>query len=304
MAKNELAPGQSRVGFAWDAKIREPYPAMLCDRDGRIELVIPFDSNIDELERRYVGDFVKWGDDPGLERFDYEIPNQFWFWDAHGFVCLVGVRRAGVNPLGGGIPSLSESTLRVAYAVFTGAPDVNYSTINGLTARIEGLDQWHGVRSVTTSLDEPSKNRSREMTVTIKRSTTTKVDALLNLTLVASAKWQLPGGVGKTSIEDTGSTRTLVKRPRAWNEHLDRHLAIHRLLEISAWRPLGFHHIRAMHSRDPLRVLSGDTIGDRWAPVHTYELPPAEGQLRSAVLPLHIQRHRRDGRSPLAPTTG
>lgn len=182
-----------------------------------------------------------------------------------------------MNPLGGGITSLSEATLRVAYAVFTGDPDVNYSTINGLTARIEGLDQWRGVRSVSTSLDKPSRNRSREMTVTIKKSTTTKVDALLNLTLVASADWQIPGGVGKTSIEDTGSTRTLVKHPRAWNEHLERHLAIHKLLEVSAWRPLGFHQIHAMHSRDPLRVLSGDVIGDRWASVHTYELPPAEG---------------------------
>jgi hypothetical protein len=51
VAKNELAPGQSRVGFAWNTKIREPYPAMLRDRDGHIELVIPFDSSIDELER-------------------------------------------------------------------------------------------------------------------------------------------------------------------------------------------------------------------------------------------------------------
>lgn len=277
MAANELTPGQSRIGYAWDRKITDPYPAMLRDRAGRIELVVPYDSSVDELERRYVGDSVKWGDDPDMTRYDYELPDQHWFYDAHGFVCLVGVRRAG-GSLIGGPTNLSEVILRVAYAVFTGDPSVDYSRVTGLMAQIEGLDQWYGVHSVTNSLDGRAPIRSDEITVTIKKPTTTKVDAGLNLSLRAGARWQLTGGVGKTSIEDWGATRTLVAKPRAWHDHLERHRSMHSLVEVAAWRPLGFHDIKAMHSKDPQRVLSGDVVGDRWAAVATYQLPAPVGQ--------------------------
>lgn len=74
MAKNELQAGHSRIGFAWDADRSDPYPAMLRDRDGRIELVIPIDDADDVLRRRYIGDLVTWGDDPDRSRFSYGSP--------------------------------------------------------------------------------------------------------------------------------------------------------------------------------------------------------------------------------------
>lgn len=275
MSRNELSPAQCRIGFAWDRKLTEPYPAMLRDREGHLELVVPFDSSVEALRRRYLGDWVKWGDDSDLSRYDYELPGQFWFYDAHGFVCLVGVRRAGGNLIGGPT-NLSEAMLRVAYAVFAGDPDADYSKINGLTAEIEGLDQWLGVRTVTNSLDSPRSTHSRDITVRIKEPTTISVDHGLNLSFRSGARWQMPGGVGTTSIEDYGLTQTTVTKARLWEDHLSRHQALHQLLEVAAWRPLGFRSIRAMHARDPERVLSGDVVGERWASVGTYQLPPAE----------------------------
>ncbi|MFT4262923.1 MAG: hypothetical protein QM572_06060 [Nocardioides sp.] len=140
MAKNDLKLGESRVGYAWDPKIAEPYPAMLRHSDSGVELVVPFESEHAVLQRRYVGPDINWGDDPDLTKYDYELPEHFWFCDAHGFVSLVGVRGRSVDPLAGGPTTLSEATIRIRYAVFTRAAEAEFVRINGLNSRIEGWD--------------------------------------------------------------------------------------------------------------------------------------------------------------------
>lgn len=273
MAKNKLEAGQSRIGYAWDGKISEPYPAMLRDRNGRIELVVPFDSTVEPLRRRYTGDFVTWGDDPDMTLHDYEIPDPIWFADAHGFACLMGTQRAGISHIGGGSTTVIEATLRVRFAVFSGDPTVDYSSVHGLMSRIEGLERWYGVKSVASSFDGLTAPPSDEITVTIKQHSEVRLDHRLNLAAVAGAKWQMSGGVGKTSIEDACWVRTKVQDSRALTEHLDLHRAIQELVQISAWQRLGFAQISAMHERDPQRVLSGEAVAPRWAEVSTYALP-------------------------------
>lgn len=274
MAKNDLLPGQSRVGYAWDPKIMDPYPAMLRDSEGRIELVIPFDRDDHRLFRRYLGNSVHWGDDPDLLKFDYTLPDMFWFGDAHGFVSLVGARLWS----GGGISSatsLSECRLSIKYAIFTGDPAVDYSSVNGMAIWTEGLGYWYGQRSVATSLDAPRPSRSQDVTITVKPPSVTTLDHRLNLGMRAGADWSMPGRAGLTSIQEVASTETRVRRPRDWRSHLEVHNAVHELLELSAWSALDVHRIRVMHARDPHKVLSGDVIGDRWADVRTYEVPVA-----------------------------
>ncbi|ROS21799.1 hypothetical protein [Cellulomonas sp. PhB150] len=272
MAQNDLAPGQSRVGYAWDPKIVDPYPAMLRDIDGRIELVLPYDRGDQRLRRRYIGDLVHWGDDPDLVKFDYALPDRFWFYDAYGFVCLVGVKsRSG--SIVGAQSNLSECRLTIRYAVFTGDPSVDYSSVNGLAVWTEGLGHWYGERSVTTSLDPPRPSRSPDVTITVKAASVTRLDRRLNLSVRAGVDWSVPGRAGLTSVQEIASTETVIARPRDWQSHLDMHYAVHELVELSAWSPIGVHRIRAMHARDPQRVLSGDIVGDRWADVRTYEVP-------------------------------
>jgi hypothetical protein len=101
MGGNQLESLDSRVGWAWDEKVTTPYPAMLRDHRGQVELVIPYDSSDEVLDRRYIGSMVRWGDDPEMKRFDYELPRQFWFMDARGFVSLNGIRVRSLEPIAG-----------------------------------------------------------------------------------------------------------------------------------------------------------------------------------------------------------
>lgn len=282
MSRNDLDSSDSRVGWAWDAKQRTPYAAMLRNYGNQIELVIPYDSTDNVLERRYIGSSVRWGDDPEMSRFDYELPNQFWFMDTRGFVSLSGVRSKALESIGG--PTIfNECRLRIDYAVFCGEPGVDYSAVNGLMTRIEGLGRWFGHRTVRHNLDDPKRSRD-QFSLTISSPRTERLDAGLNLSIVAGAEWRLPGEPGLTHLEEIGSLKTTVKRARPWMDHLDRHQAIRELLAVSAWKSLGIEQVRAMHSRDPERVLSGDVVGDRWAPVKTYSLPGSSDEAQAEFL--------------------
>ncbi len=270
MTSNHLEAGDSRVGYAWDEKIQEPYPAMLENRNEQIDLVVPFQEDDDAHFRRYAGRSIMWGDDPQMERFDYQLPQQFWFMDAKGFVSLIGLRPR--PPSIGGPSIYSECRLRVDFAVFGGEPGVDYSRINGLTTRIEGLGQWYGHRSVTHNLYD--RNRpSDAFELTVHKQRIQRIDHGLNLSIIAGADWQLPSEPGLSHLEEIGAVRTATQRRHSWTQHLDRHRAIHALLELSAWQPLAFQRVQAMHHRDPDQVPSGTVVGDRWAPVQTDSLP-------------------------------
>jgi len=122
MNGNELDSGDSRVGWAWDAKVTTPYPAMLRDRGTQVELVIPYDPSDEILDRRYTGSLVRWGDDPEMNRFDYALPSQFWFMDVRGFVSLNGIRSHTIEPIAGGPTIFKQCRIGVDYAVFGGEP--------------------------------------------------------------------------------------------------------------------------------------------------------------------------------------
>lgn len=263
--------------------MKTPYPAMLRDREGQVELVIPYDESDEALDRRYTGALVRWGDDPEMKRFDYELPGQFWFADAKGFVSLNGVRSHMLEPVAGGPTIFKQCRLGIDYAVFGGEPGVDYSAVNGLTTRIEGLGRWFGHRSVRDNLHDRDRPNG-EFSLTVASPRTQRIDAGLNLSVVAGADWRLPGEAGLTHLEEIGSIRTTVQRARPWTDHLERHRSIHRLVEISAWKPLGFQRVEVMHRLDPDRVLSGKVIGDRWSPVKTYALPTTQDDSRLEFL--------------------
>ena len=257
---------------------------MLCDLDHQIELVIPYDSSDkSSCERRYLGSMVHWGDDPDMTRFDYELPRQFWFMDARGFVSLNGIRSRTVEPTRGWPYNLQPVSNRHRLRGVRRGTRRDYSTVNGLTTRIEGLGRWFGHRSIRNNLRSRPRS-TREFSLTITPPQTERLDAGLNLSIVAGADWRLPGEPGLTHLEEIGSIRTTMQRGRPWAEHIERHRAVHKLLEISAWKSLGFHQANVMHRRDPERVLSGEKVGDRWAPVKTYSLTMPKNDGRAEFL--------------------
>lgn len=273
MGANRLDAGDSRVGWSWDAKRTTPYPAMLRNTHNQIELVIPYDPADQELDRRYTGRLVRWGDDPDMTRFDYELPTQFWFSDARGPVSLNGVRSHTLEPIMGTASATKQCRLGIDYAVFGGTPGADHSAVNGLRTRVDGLSRWFGHRSVSDNVHDPTRPAT-EFSLTITSPRTQRIDAALNLSIVAGADWRLPGEPGLTHLDEVGTIETTISRPRPWADHLDRHRAVHQLLELGCWAPLGFQRVEAKHDKDPQRVLSGDVVGDRWSSVLTYSLPP------------------------------
>jgi hypothetical protein len=265
----------SRVGYAWDRKVAEPYPAMLRDTGDRLELVIPFDSTDAVLERRYVGDLVRWGDDPDLTRYDYELPDEFWFWDAHGVLNLIDADGRTVSPLSGGPTQLSECRIRVGFAVSIGDPSLSYSKVNGLLSEMDGLATWFGRRMVDSPLLERPVSGGT-VDVSVRSPELTALHRSMNLSMWTSASWSMSGGPGRTLIDEHAQARTLLDRARPWHEHLDLHLAVHELLQISAWKPLRFSGLKAMLTSDARGGIDGE-VRPRWAEVTTYGLPDGMG---------------------------
>jgi len=102
--------------------------------------------------------------------------------------------------------------------------------------------------------------------------------------MAASGQFRGRCQAGLTHLEEIGSLRTSVQQARPWTDHLERHRSIHKLLEISAWKPLGFQRTEVMHKQDPKRVLSGKVIGERRSSVKTYSLPAVQGDSRLEFL--------------------
>lgn len=269
---NELGPGQARIGRAWDRSVRAPYPAMLRDTGSQIEIVLPYDYDDAVFSRRYRESTFSGDTEPTDLRSANQLPTQIWFWDSNGFVSLVGITPAAATL--GGPTTLEQATLRVAYAVFTGDPGIDHSAPNGLCTRIEGLSTWFGMRSLSVDYGAAG-DPSAEITIKIAKPVKTSLDRTLNLSVVTGTDWRSSGGVGSTSLEEVSRVVTQVSRSRDWHEHLDKHRAMHELIQVSGWRTFGFEQVQAMHTTDPTRVMSRDVIGERWAPVRTYELAKA-----------------------------
>lgn len=262
---NGLTPGDSRVGFVWNEQWADAYPAMLQDRGGQIQLVVPYRSDDARLARRIEGWFLA-EDADGRD----SPPDEVWFSDNLGSVSLVGLRAVG-GSLFSSRP-VAECVLAVSFAAFSGDRGVSYASVNEMTADIEGLARWVGIRSVQHNRHPDSD----EVTLTITPSVVVPLDPHLDHSLISGATWGVPAIFpGMSTVDEQGLSRTRAESPAPLAEHLDRHNAVRELLELSAWREIGVRTLKVRRRDDPITVLSGDALGPRTAEIRTYAVPPS-----------------------------
>ncbi|KAA1423571.1 hypothetical protein FE697_008210 [Mumia zhuanghuii] len=277
---NVLEPDSARVGFCWDRGLPDGYPAMLRNTGREIELVVPHFREDDVHRRRFAGRGVSFGDDPDYKLHDYEVPEVVWFADTHGHLCLLDPYRSRTT-LGGG---LEEGGAYFRFAVAAGRKGIDYTRINGMHTRLQGLNEWTRLGSVDHEVTR--HDRGRRTAVYLQAPQPLNISPRLNARLEGWHSWSLAdrSQAGVSMIADGVRVSTNVLRPRTWAEHLDVHNAIRQLLTVAGWQAYGFEHVEVQSRRDPERALDDHPVWDRWAPVYTHDLQAPGDVERSRYL--------------------
>lgn len=259
--KDTLPVGSSRLGFIYDGRHDSPDVACLLENDGKsIRLTVPWSGN-------YAREYRAWFSDGDI-LFDHAphepVPERLFFRDRLGRVALIGCRSVGFNdviPRGDG-----AGRIHADYAVMGADQADRYSRICGLRSEVQGLGEWMGIRSVHRR--HIVKGRVR-VEVVAEPPPPQRLNSRLNAT--AQASFRIIRSVpDETTVRESTSIQTQVTSPREWNDHLAFHMAIRDLISISAWRAATFESHAVLHVQDPLRVLSGQTVGEKWNPVATH----------------------------------
>lgn len=249
---------------------------MAFDNGEEIELTVNFEHS-DPIGRRFSGRSMSYGDDPNYVHFDYSMPSQVWFIDPHGVICFVQPHGRS-NSFG----SWHEGRLRFAYAVEVGAVGARYERINAMQSRIEGLEEWIPIGSVSHDYVREADS-SLSSVFTLKRQEPVKIARTLNAQIRPTYSFLASSVPGQTKLADEVRVKTSATKARSWHEHLDIHKGVRDLLVVAGWRDYGTWDISVSRQDDPERALAGNVVGERWARVATYALPQPSG---------HDQHHR------------
>jgi hypothetical protein len=280
VAENHLQVGHSRLGWLADGDESTPHTATVLEDDGKnIILTVPWRDHSSQYRRWFLGDLIQFGDDPDREGYSDKVPEQLSFRDQDGSVALVGCRaadRQSMNILG---PEVGRISVRFAVL---GGTSLGYSKINGLRTSLPGLSDWMGVRSLTQTVTQDDDGRVRAVDLHIESPSPIKLGRILNCQVVPVWDLSRPGGTYATTVNESVVLQTLAKDARDWEEHVDVHNALRELLNISGWQGLGFSGLWAHRGDDPVTVLSGGSIGARWAPARTYALKVQSEEIKHA----------------------
>lgn len=266
---NELVENVPRLGWLVDGDPTTPEVATLLQDNGkRITLTVPWDDAFhgSPYERWFAGEGTEYGDDPDRARFTYKVPDILWFEDLAGPVVLVGCRNGGYSQTLG---SVGQGVVNVAFAVLGGRGD--YRTINGLRSEVPGLADWIGLRSVSRER-HTEEGRLSGLTLSASAPAPLPLDRALNLHIRPTWRTSTDAGPDSIALHESLEIETLVSRPRTWDEHLDVHRRVRELLSVAAWKPMGHASQWVQRSDDPIRVMSGEAVDTRWAPVRTHSL--------------------------------
>jgi hypothetical protein len=248
---------------------------MAFDNGEELEVTVNFDHG-DPIERRLVGRTVTWGDDPEYSFHDYSLPRQVWFADPHGIVCFVEPRGRS-NTFG----VRQEGRLRFSYAIEVGGVGVRYERINAMQSRIEGLEEWVPISSVSHEYG-PQDDSSISTTFTLRRQEPVKISRALNAQIRPTYSFTASPLPGESRFRDEVRIKTSASKARPWHEHLDVHRGVRDLLVVAGWRDYGTWDLIVSRHDDPERALAGNPLRERWARVSTYAVSkPSGGDQRS-----------------------
>lgn len=263
--KNSLSEGEHRLGWLTDGSEETPNVSCTITRiHDEIELQLPWLGHDSPFRRWFGSRGTVYGDDPDQTKYRYEPPGVLWFHDLRGCVTLVGCHDNGFTENG----MLGQGRVTVDRAVFGGRYGIDYTGINGLRSSIPGLSQWLALRSLRHESMFDETGRLQTLELKLEAPPPIRLHRTLNLSFRPSFGYSI-GAHGDTSeITETILLETNTKKRRDWNSHWRLHHEERELVGLSAWRPFNIDGVHAYRADDPERVLSGDAIGDRWAPVH------------------------------------
>lgn len=246
---------------------------MVHDTGAEIELVFTFERD-DDLERMALGRTVVWADDPEYKDHVYSFPDVMWFADSHGHLCLVGPYNTRCS-IGG---ALYEGRIRFRYAVQTGDEGISYRNLNAMRSRVEGLEEWMAVSSVSHERLHEEAGGATDV-IRLKRQHAVSFSRRLNATLQPTYNFTISRIPGRSLIGDKVHVHTHASNPRDWNEHLKLHRTIRDLLVVAGWRRYGMSAVEVRRDNDPVRALARNVLAPRWAAVTTYELEGPSGNV-------------------------
>lgn len=268
--KNALVINEPRVGFLVNVdRPDRPMAAQVTRKEHVIEVNLPWHSDEQrEVDRWFMGNAM-WGDDPNKDKYRYSPPTSFDFYDANGWIALVGCRDVGFRQQMA--TSVGLGRIAVDYALPGARPAHRYFKINGLRSEIDGLGDWMRIRSLDINPGSDSEGRLTTVQLNLDSPPPIHVSRSLNLSVRPAYRF----GPGEHPDETTVTERMLVESDvrlsRNWQDHFDLHFAARDLLRIAAWRQLHFLKHEATRDDDPIRTLDGTRHGRQWHQVETVE---------------------------------
>ncbi|NQU37370.1 MAG: hypothetical protein HQ526_07215 [Actinobacteria bacterium] len=264
---NELAVGQSRVGFIVDGDSETPLLAAELSRSDRgIFISIPFELNQMPVSRWFSGRTIRYGDDPDWSKHSYEVPEQLHFVDVDGTVGLVGCRSRGLrSQLGLGV---SRGQADVRYAVLGTSNGLDFNSVSGFRSELTGLGSWLSATSIREEREVDAESRLKCITYRLEAGSDIEVDPLQGLRLIASFSAD-SDRIGHRSLQDRFLIESSTTMPSDWASHIDLHQSVRDLVNVAAWKPLDFVAHHARRGDDPHRALDGTSYGEAWREVVT-----------------------------------
>lgn len=269
MAKNELVPGEPRLGWFIDGDPdTHQIAVMLRDTETAIKLTVPLQGMFskDDPYGRWWSSGVKFGDDPDRTKYSYRPPRVLLMNDVHGPVVLVGCRSTG-----------STSSFRagkghiVANFAVLGGRHLNFEKIHGLRTEVPALAAWTRLSSMAVETETDRDSRIQSVQMTLANAEAILLSRTLNLEMRSTWRTERPNG-GFLAYEGV-ELETSVQRARTWEDHLQIHGAVLELVSIAGWKPFGISSVKVLRTDDPDRNWAGSSRGEHWLPVVTHRLP-------------------------------
>lgn len=269
MAKNDLQPGEPRLGWFVDGSPdTESIAVMLRDTGTAIELTVPLRGRFDKEDpyRRWWSSIVHIEDDPDSARDSYAPPRQLLVYDVSGPVALVGCRPIGSTTNS----SVGHGRIVVNFAVL-GGRNLDYDKINGLRTDIPALASWTRLSGMEVGVT--TDERRRVQSVRMELTSAEPIRLARRLNLVMQSTWRTEQPTGGFQAFEAVNLETSVGRARTWDEHLQVHGAVLELVSIAAWQPFGIATTTVRRDDDASRNSAGGEMSQRWLPVATHRLP-------------------------------
>lgn len=270
MADVKLEPGKPRIGTLWTNRTDDGRPAMVEDTGEAIRVVLQVEHD-DPLARRLVGRGARWGDDPDYELHDYSFPDEVWFRDSHGDLCLVHPHTRQFS-----FGAVQEGRVEFRFALASGDEGISYTQINGLHSQVEGLGEWLGRGCISIEHRATADGRVQEMVV-LDRGEAMPFARALNARLQPTYSYRISPIPGESEVNDRVIIETNAQRPRPWADHLDLHRAVRDLIVVAGWQNYGLWGLKASRIDDPVIALARNPLAERWAEVRTYEVTAPTG---------------------------